>query len=69
MDLPLQVHELMAEIRALATAKFEHARVQPKVNARGELVIGVIIPPRVPGGWATTAPDAREEKRRARERR
>ncbi len=69
MDLPLQVHELMAEIRALAKARFDQARVQPKVNARGELVIGVIIPPRVPGGWDTPQPDAREEKRRARERR
>jgi hypothetical protein len=69
MDLPLQIHELMAEIRALAKSRFEHARVQAKVNARGELVIGVIVPPRIPGEWAARAPDAREEKRRARERR
>jgi hypothetical protein len=69
MDLPVEVHALMAEIRALLRDKFEQARVQSKINARGELVIGVIIPPREPGEWTSPRIDAREAKRLARERR
>jgi hypothetical protein len=69
MDLPVEVHTLMTEIRTLAQAKFGQARVQPKINARGELVIGVIIPPREPGEWTSPRIDAREAKRLARERR
>ena len=69
MDLPVEVHTLMTEIRTLAQAKFGQARVQPKINARGELVIGVIIPPREPAEWTSPRIDAREAKRLARERR
>lgn len=42
------------------------ARVQSKVNARGEFVTGVIIPPRTPGEWSSAASD-RDAKRLARE--
>lgn len=69
MDLPVEVQSLMAEIQALVETKFAHARVKPKVNARGELVIGVIIPPREPNEWVLPRIDAREAKRLARERR
>jgi hypothetical protein len=69
MDLPVEVQTLMIEIRALVQTKFERARVQPKVNAKGDLVIGVIIPPREPGEWVSPRVDAREAKRLARERR
>ena len=69
MDLPVEVQTLMAEIQALVQTKFEHARVKPKVNAHGELVIGVIIPPRRPNEWVLPRVDAREAKRLARERR
>jgi hypothetical protein len=41
---------LMAQIHDLAKAKgFTESRVLHKVNARGELVIGLLIPPRTPG--------------------
>jgi hypothetical protein len=47
MELTLGVRVLMRELEALARQKgFLHARVQSKVNARGELVLGVIIPAR-----------------------
>lgn len=76
----------MSEIAALAKAKgFTDARVLDKVNARGELVIGVLIPPRHPGEWTAAKaedgagrsgadareapPDPREAKRLAMERR
>lgn len=69
MELTLGVRVLMRELEALARQKgFLHARVQSKVNARGELVLGVIIPARTPGEWGRPPELAdREAKRRARE--
>jgi hypothetical protein len=52
VDLSLGVRVLMGAIEALAKSKgFADVRVLPKVNARGELVLGVIIPPRTPREW------------------
>jgi hypothetical protein len=71
MELSLGVQVLMNDITGLAKAKgFEHARVQAKVNVRGELVIAVLIPPRVPDEWGSPPPlNLREVKKLARERR
>ncbi len=76
----LLVRALMTEIGDLAKAKgFSGSRVLHKVNARGELVLAVVIAPTTPGEWGpptpppprveATAPDAadsREAKRLAR---
>jgi hypothetical protein len=71
MHLTLGVRVLMKELEALAKSKgFGMARVQAKVNVRGELVLAVIIPARTPGEWGEPSDlDAREAKRCARERR
>jgi hypothetical protein len=71
MELSLGVRVLMRQLENLAKSSgFPKARVLPKVNVRGELVLGVILPPDAPGGWGAAAPrDVREEKRQARERR
>ncbi len=46
-------------------------RVLSKVNARGDLVIALVVPQNVPGEWGdpTPEPSKREEKRASRERR
>jgi hypothetical protein len=70
MDMPLAVSVLMRELEALTQSKgFSKARVKSKVNARGELVLGVIIPPRTPNEWGDPPSALREEKRRSREKR
>jgi hypothetical protein len=55
----------MAQIHDLAKARgFTESRVLHKVNARGELVMGLLIPPRTPGEWDEVGGvDAREAKR------
>jgi hypothetical protein len=68
MNLTLGVRVLMNQIDTLAKEKgFDAARVQAKVNGRGELVVAVLIPPRTAGEWGS-APgfDAREAARLAR---
>jgi hypothetical protein len=46
------VHVERDAVEALAKSKgFADVRVLPKVNARGELVLSVILPPRTPGEW------------------
>jgi hypothetical protein len=45
------------------------ARGAWKVNARGELVIALIIPPRTPGEWDDEPRATREQKKAAREAR
>jgi hypothetical protein len=68
----LVVSTLMLEIHELAKRKgFDKSRVLAKVNARSELVIGLIIPPRTPDEWSNPprSADVREAKRAARERR
>jgi hypothetical protein len=66
----LAVRALMHQIEDLAHERgFERARVLSKVNPRGELVIGVLIPPRTPGEWTKPPEDVREQKRASRERR
>ena len=70
MHLTVGAQVLMNDIAALAKAKgFEHARVQVKVNARGELVIAVLIPPSAPEEWGPPIPtlSERDAKRHARE--
>jgi hypothetical protein len=58
------IRALMSEIGALAKAKgFPESRVLSKVNARGELVIGLLIPERTPGEWRAGEVDEREAKR------
>ena len=48
----LFVNQLKGELADLAKAKgLETARVLDKVNARGELVVAIIIPPSRPGEW------------------
>ncbi len=72
MALSLGVRALLNEIQNLAKARgFEGARVDSKVNGRGELVLALLIPPRTPEEWGPPAPSAvdREAKRRERERR
>jgi hypothetical protein len=39
------------------------ARWATKVNAAGQLVVALILPPRHEGEWAAAAVDAREAKR------
>jgi hypothetical protein len=48
----LLVNALKNSLADLAKAKgLEHARVLEKVNARGELVVAIIVPPSRPGEW------------------
>jgi hypothetical protein len=66
----LMVRALMNQIEELARARgFEHARVLYKVNHHGELVIGVLIPPRTLDEWGGPPKMSREEKRASREKR
>jgi hypothetical protein len=66
----LAVRVLMSQIEELARARgFEKARVLSKVNRHGELVIGVLIPPRSLDEWGTEPAETREQKRLSRERR
>jgi hypothetical protein len=70
MDLSLGVRVLMQQLENLAKSSgFPKARVLPKLNVRGELVLGVILPPATPGEWGEAPRDRREEKRLARQRR
>ncbi len=49
----LLVNTLKHALSDLAKAKgLETARVLDKVNARGELVVAIIIPPSRPGEWS-----------------
>jgi hypothetical protein len=66
----LDVRALMSQIEALARDRgFERARVLSKVNGHGELVIGVLIPPRTLDEWGTPPKPSREQKRVSREKR
>ncbi len=66
----LAVRALMNEIEGLARkAGFDRARVLSKVNRHGELVIGVLIPPRTLDEWSGTPRVSREQKRASREKR
>jgi hypothetical protein len=48
----LLMNQVRHEIADLAKAKgLANARVREKVNAKGELVIALIIPPSRPGEW------------------
>jgi hypothetical protein len=48
----LLVNQLKHALADLAKAKgLPNARVLDKVNARGELVIAIIVPPSRPGEW------------------
>ena len=66
----LMVRALMSQIEELARARgFEQARVLSKVNRHGELVIGVLIPPRTLDEWGGAPKQTRDEKRASREKR
>jgi hypothetical protein len=69
MKLTLGVQALMSAIGELAKARGIEGSVRPKVNAYGELVIALIIPPRHPGEWTDAPAQSREEKATAREKR
>jgi hypothetical protein len=66
----LLVRAVMGAIQDVAREKGLHdARVACKVNARGELVIALLVPERAPGEWRALAQqpvDQREAKRLAR---
>jgi hypothetical protein len=66
----LMVRALMQQIEELAHARgFERIRVLSKVNHQGELVIGLLIPPRTLDEWGAAPPLSRDEKRASREKR
>lgn len=65
----LWIRALMTSVDDLAKAKGVTGRVLSKVNARGELVIALVIPPRTPGEWAERPEATREQKRASREER
>jgi hypothetical protein len=48
----LLVNQLKLSLADLAKAKeLANARVEHKVNAKGELVVAIIVPPSRPGEW------------------
>jgi hypothetical protein len=64
--LTLGLQLLMRQVEDLAREKgFINARTAHKINARGELVIALLIPPRTPGEW-DEKPSVRELKRASR---
>jgi hypothetical protein len=66
----LMIRALMQQIEELARARgFERARVLSKVNHHGELVIGLLIPPRRLDEWGEPPKLTRDEKRANREKR
>jgi hypothetical protein len=68
--MTLLVRALMNQIEELARAQgFERARVLAKVNRHGELVIGLLIPPRTLDEWGEPPKLTRDEKRATREKR
>ena len=71
MDLTTGMRVLMGQIADLANKMgFSAARMDAKVNARGELVIGVLVPPRHPDEWGPPSThDRREATRFARQQR
>ena len=69
MQLNPELRALIIELGGLGRARGVAGDVRTKVNARGELVIGLIIRPRYAGEWSDSPTQSREEKRAARERR
>jgi|HubBroStandDraft_1064217.scaffolds.fasta_scaffold117285_2 hypothetical protein len=71
MNLTIAARVLMGQIDDLAKkVGFLAARVDVKVNAHGELVIAVLIPPRTPDEWGPPSTfDRREAARLARQQR
>jgi len=66
----LAIRALMNQIEELARARgFDRARVLYKVNRHGELVIGLLLPPRKLDEWGEPPPRSRDEKRASREKR
>ena len=66
----LMVRALMQQIEELAQARgFKRVRVLSKVNHQGELVIGLLIPPRTLDEWGAPPTLSRDEKRASREKR
>jgi hypothetical protein len=71
MDLTTGVRVLMGQIADSAKKMgFSSSRVDVRVNARGELVIAVLVPPRHPDEWGPpTTFDRGQAVRLARSRR
>ena len=71
MDLTTGVRVLMGQIANSAQKMgFSSSRVDVRVNARGELVIAVLIPPRHPDEWGPPSTfDERQAARTARHQR
>jgi hypothetical protein len=70
MDLTTGMRVLMGQIADSAKKLgFAASRVDAKVNARSELVIAVLIPPRHPDEWGPPTFDRGEAVRVARHRR
>lgn len=70
MELTTGVRVLMGQIADSAQKMgFSSSRVDVRVNARGELVIAVLIPPRHPDEWGPPTADRGEAVRVARHRR
>lgn len=65
MNLGLQA--LMRRVEEVAREKgYNAARVLSKVNAHGEFVIALLIPPRTPGEWGSPTREQRRVSREAR---
>jgi hypothetical protein len=71
MNLTVGVRALASQADELAKKLgFLASRVDLKVNARGELVVAILIPPRTPDEWGPpSAFDRREAGRLARVKR
>jgi hypothetical protein len=64
------LRELLVRAETLAReAGYARARVAWKTNRHGELVVGIIIPPRTPGEWDEPLRATREDKRASRQAR
>jgi hypothetical protein len=62
--MSLLITSLMHVLRDVATAKgLTKARVDRKVNRKGELVVAIIVPEAFPGQWADLARDRRTSDR------
>ncbi len=70
MELATDVRVLMGQIADSAQkVGFSSSHVDVKVNARGELVIAILIPPRHPDEWGPPTIDRGEAVRLTRHRR
>jgi hypothetical protein len=70
VHLPLGLKAFVDRVSELAKERgIAQARVAWKRNARGELVIAVIVPPSYPGEWDDEPVPTREQLKAQREKR